>query len=207
VSAVVDYEGPTVGDLPGGFIDLSLGLPWSSFGQLLLPGLVIAIVGYAEPASISRMFAAEDDIPWSSSRELVSQGVANLAASVSGAFPVGGSFSRSSLNRFAGASSGWSGAVTGAVVLAFLPFAPLLESLPRAVLGAIVFGAVYPLIKLVSIARLWRENWGPAVVATGTLAATLLSSPNVEWGVLFGVGLSGVWYLIERARGGANQSV
>ena len=207
ISAAANYDGPTVGDLPGGFINISLALPWSMFGELLLPGLVIAVVGYAEPASISRMFAAEDDIPWSSSRELVSQGVANLAASVSGSFPVGGSFSRSSLNRFAGATSGWSGAVTGAVVLVFLPFAPMLESLPRAVLGAIVFGAVYPLIKLVTVGRLWGENRGSAVVATGTLVATLVSSPNVELGVLFGVALSSGWYIIQRMTGQTNQPV
>ena len=40
-----------------------------------------------------------------------------LAAGFSGAFPVGGSFSRSSLNRLAGATSAWAGAITGAFVL------------------------------------------------------------------------------------------
>ena len=43
---------------------------------------------------------------------LESNGVANIAAAFSGAFPVGGSFSRSSLNKLAGASSAWAGAIT-----------------------------------------------------------------------------------------------
>jgi SulP family sulfate permease len=197
VSSVLDYSGATLGDLPGGFIEIDLGLPWGSFGDLLLPGIVIALVGFAEPASISRTFAAADRIPWSSNKELVSQGVANLAAGVSGAFPVGGSFSRSSLNRFAGATSVWSGAITGAVVLAFLPLSPILEPLPRAVLGAIVFGAVFKLIQLAPIYRLWSVSIPQAIVATGTFVATIATSPTVERGVLIGLGLSIVMHLFH----------
>ena len=107
-SEVTDYDGAVVGDLPGGFISLSLDLPFGDAADLLIPGIVIALVGFAEPASISRTFATADRIPWSANRELVSQGVANLASGVSGGFPVGGSFSRSSLNRLAGASTAWS---------------------------------------------------------------------------------------------------
>ena len=82
-----------------------------------LPALVIALVGFAEPSSIARTFAAQGRERWDANREMVSQGVANLAAAVSGAFPVGGSFSRSSLNKLAGATSAWAGAITGAFVL------------------------------------------------------------------------------------------
>ena len=57
---------------------------------LIVPGIVIAVIGYAEPASIARTFASEERTPWNSSRELVGQGVANVAAAVSGSFPVGG---------------------------------------------------------------------------------------------------------------------
>ena len=99
-----------------------------------LPALVIALVGFAEPAAISRKLAAEDRQHWSSDRELVSQGVANLASGMAGGYPVGGSFSRSTLNRLAGARTRWSGLVAGLLVLVFLPFAEVLESLPK--LGA-----------------------------------------------------------------------
>ena len=152
-SEVTDYDGAIVGDIDAGLPSWSLDLPWSSTGSLLVGGLVIALVGFAEPASIARTFASEDHSRWSSSREFVASGCANLAAAVTGAFPVGGSFSRSSVNRFAGAQTRWSGAVTGIVVIAFLPFAGSLRSLPQAVLGAIVVGAVLGLIRP---GRLWR---------------------------------------------------
>lgn len=199
-SDAVDYTGSTVGDLPSGFLSLSLDLPYSEWTTLLIPGVIIALVGFAEPASISRTFAVEDRIPWSANKEFVGNGVANLASAVSGGFPVGGSFSRSSLNRLAGAKTIWSGAITGAVVLVALPLASNLEPLPRAVLGAIVFTAVFRLIQPVPIYRMWSQSAPQAAIATSTLAATLLTAPNVERGVVIGVGLSIGFHLYREMR-------
>ena len=52
--------GPLIGDVPAGLPPLSLDLPWSSLPSLLVSGVVIALVGFAEASSISRTFAAED---------------------------------------------------------------------------------------------------------------------------------------------------
>lgn len=190
VSASAGYDGAVVGDLDVGFIEFRFDFPWDSIGDLILPAIAIALVGFAEPSSIARTFAAEERLPWDANREMVSQGVANLAAGFSGAFPVGGSFSRSSLNRLAGATSPWAGAITGAFVLAAIPLVALIEDLPSSVLGAVVIVAV---MKLIDVPRIWRiatESPAQSVVAVGTLLATLLSSPRVERGVLIGVALA-----------------
>ena len=200
VSAAVGYEGSTVGELDGGFVTLTFSFPWDQTGDLVLPALVIALVGFAEPSSIARTFAVQERDPWNANREMVSQGVANLAAAVSAAFPVGGSFSRSSLNKLAGASSAWAGAITGGFVLLALPFTPVLEHLPEAVLGAVVIGAV---VKLVAVADLWtlvRANRVQALVGVGTFAATLASAPRVERGVMVGVGLALTVHLVRELR-------
>ncbi|MGB1653645.1 MAG: SulP family inorganic anion transporter [Acidimicrobiales bacterium] len=190
VSGVTDYSGTVVGELDGGFVSLTFDFPWDQVGDLVLPALVIALVGFAEPSSIARTFAAEEREPWDANREMVSQGVANLASAVSGAFPVGGSFSRSSLNRLAGANSAWAGAITGAFVMLALPLTPLLETLPGAILGAIVLGAVIKLVALGELVRLVQRNLLQAAVGVGTLVATLVSAPRVERGVLVGVALA-----------------
>ncbi len=190
ISGTADYDGSIVGELDGGFVSLSLDFPWESVGDLVIPALAIALVGFAEPSSIARTFAAEERLPWNANKEMVSQGIANLAAGVSGAFPVGGSFSRSSLNRLAGATSPWAGAITGAFVLFALPLTPMLEELPRAILGAIVVGAVLKLIRLRELLELIRQSGVQAVVGIGTLVATLASAPRVERGVLIGIGLA-----------------
>jgi len=190
ISAAAGYSGSTVGELDGGFVSLNVDFPWDRIGDLVVPALVIALVGFAEPSSIARTFAAQEREPWDANREMVSQGVANIASAFSGAFPVGGSFSRSSLNKLAGASSAWAGAITGAFVLLALPLTPLLEDLPGAILGAIVLGAVIKLVRLDALFELARVNWVQALVGLGTFAATLVSAPRVERGVLVGVGLA-----------------
>lgn len=190
VAAASGYEGSRVGELDGGFIPLSLNFPWSEAPSLLLPAAVIALVGFAEPAAIARTYAAADRLRWNANREMVSQGVANLASAVSGAFPVGGSFSRSSLNRMAGATSAWSGAITGAFVLAVLPLAFLLEDLPTSVLGVIVIVVV---VRLVDVKEMTHLPWGSfpqALVGAGTTFATIGFAPRVERGVLVGIGLA-----------------
>ncbi|MDP7551084.1 MAG: SulP family inorganic anion transporter [Acidimicrobiales bacterium] len=189
-SRITGYEGPVVGSVPTGFPDIGLDLPWGSTGSLVVAGVVIALVGFAEPASISRMFATADRQPWSADREFISQGLANIAAGLSGAFPVGGSFSRSSLNRLAGARSRWSGLVTGVAVLAFLPFADVLEPLPRATLGGVVIAAVVGLVQPVQLVDTIRRSTPQGLVAWGTFGATLAMAPRVERGVIIGIGLS-----------------
>ena len=189
-SLAAGYTGPEVGSIPSGFPPVSFRFPWSDLHRLLLPGVVIALVGFAEPSSIARTFAAQERRSWSSNREFVSQGVANVVSSVSGGFPVGGSFSRSTLNRLSGARTRWSGAVTGLAVLAFLPFASSLSSLPRAVLGAIVIGAVLGLIRVMPLFRLWRYSKPQFAVAWVTFGLTLGLAPHVERAVLAGIGLA-----------------
>lgn len=199
-SRLTGYEGPVVGEIPSGLPPLSLNLPWGELPALLVSGTVIAIVGYAEAGSIARAFAAQDRERWSSDREFVSQGAANIGAAFSGGFPVGGSFSRSSLNRMAGGYSRWSGAVTGVLVLLALLFAGVLEPLPEAILGATVVAAVIPLIRPQRIARLWRPSRPAFLIAAVTFVSTLALSPHVEQGVLIGVALSIVVHLLRELR-------
>jgi SulP family sulfate permease len=91
------------------------------------------------------------------------------------------------VNRFAGARSKWSGGITGLVVLAFLPFARVLEALPTAVLGAIVVGAVTNLVKPKRLLSLWRRSKSQALLTYVTFFATLVTPPEVFWAVILGV--------------------
>jgi SulP family sulfate permease len=188
-SEIAGYQGLVVGDVTLSFPDSPLDLPWGDVWSLLIPGAVIALVGFAEPSSIARIFAAQDREKWSPNRELLSQGVANLASGLSGGFPVGGSFSRSAINRAVGGQTRWSGAVTGVAVIVFLPFSGVMGSLPRAVLAAIVIAAVVRLIRLPQLLRIWRYSRPQALVAWTTFAATLILSPRIDLAVVLGIGL------------------
>ncbi|MDT8342239.1 MAG: SulP family inorganic anion transporter [Longimicrobiales bacterium] len=189
-SVATGYAGPMVGAVPRGLAPPALDLPWRMLPALVVPGVVIALVGFSEAASIARTFATEDRTRWNPHREFVGQGLANLAAAASGGFPVGGSFGRSSLNRLAGARTRWSGAVTGLVVLAFLPFAGVLAPLPRAVLSGIVIAAVASLVRLRPLFGLARASRPQALVGLATFIATLALSPRLDQAVLLGVVLA-----------------
>lgn len=189
-SEITSYAGPTVGPISLSVEVPSLGIAGSALPALVLSGAIIALVGFAEPAAIARTFATIERRSWDANRELVSQGAANIASSLSGGFPVGGSFSRSSLNRAAGAKTRASGAVTGIAVLAFLPVASVLSALPLAVLAAIVLVSVASLVRMRPLVRMLRFSRWQAFVAWSTFAATLAFAPHVERAVVLGVALA-----------------
>jgi len=186
-SIISGYNGSVVGDIPVGLPAVSIDFPWSSLPALILPGAVIAVVGFADSASIARVFANEDRQRWNPSREFLSQGMANIAAGFVGGLPVGGSFARSSVNRFSGARSRWSGFIAGLVVLAFLPFAYVLAPLPQAILSGIVIAAIWPLFRVKELMSLWAISGPQAVVGWGTFGFTLILAPRIEQAVVLGV--------------------
>ncbi|MDX1493582.1 MAG: SulP family inorganic anion transporter [Longimicrobiales bacterium] len=189
-SAVTGYDGATVGSVPSGLPPFTLDLPWSSLPSLLLPGLVISVIGFAEGVSISRVFASEERQHWDADKEFISKGLANVVAGFSGGLPVGGSLSRTSVNRMAGARSRWSGLITGVTVLCFLPVAPVMSALPRAVLSGIVIAAIYKVVQPKQVLQLWTLSRPQALIGWTTFVATLTLSPNIDQAVLIGIALS-----------------
>ncbi|MGB2838212.1 MAG: SulP family inorganic anion transporter [Actinomycetes bacterium] len=195
VASATGAGGPVVGSVSVEGVPNPLTLPWSLSLELVIPALVIALVGFAEPAAISRRLAAEDRQHWNSDRELVSQGVANIASGFAGGYPVGGSFSRSTLNRLAGARTRWSGLAAGLIVLAFLPFAEMLESLPRSVLAGIIIASVLRLADPRPVLRFWKLGRVQFATAALTYFAALVLAPRLDLAVLVGVGVAALVHL------------
>jgi sulfate permease, SulP family len=135
-SKLAGYGGAKLGPIHSGLPRLTRSLPLGKLPQLVVPAFVIALLGFAEASSIARTYAALERKRWDANREFISQGVANLGAGMFSGFPVGASFSRSALNKLAGAKTKVSGPVTGLAVFAFLPLGFLLSPLPQSVLAA-----------------------------------------------------------------------
>ena len=190
LGAFASGVGPVLGDIPVVLGLPTLDMPWGALPQLLVGAAVIAAIGFAEPAAIARTYARRKQHPWNPDRELVAQGAANLAAGLFGAFPVGGSFSRSSLNVLAGANTRWSGLITGLAVLAFLPVAGVLAPLPKAVLAGIVIAAVGKLLAPMALVRMWRFARWQAMSAYATFALTIALAPRIDYAVLAGVAVA-----------------
>ncbi len=190
----------TVGALPAAWPAWRLDLDVGALRQLLVPGLVIALIGFAEPAAIARTLAARNRQHWSANRELLSQGMANLAAATVGAFPVGGSFSRTMVNQQAGGRTAWSGAVTGLTVLLLLPFADWLASLPKAVLAGIIVASVLGLIQTRALLDVLKVSRAQGLVGLATFGLTLGLAPRIDQAVMLGIGLGVAVHLWRERR-------
>ncbi len=192
LSAWTGFEargGAVIGNLPQGLPSLSLpGWPgWEVLSQLLLPTLLITLVSFLETASSARVDSREQGQRWNRERDLIGHGLGKIAAGFSGAFPTSTSFSRSALNRYAGARTGWSVIFSVAVVALALLFTPALHHVPMAVLAAIVVAAVQGLIAPLEFVRVWKVSRVEAGIAVVTFAVTIASAPRLYWGVLTGV--------------------
>jgi sulfate permease, SulP family len=184
---LLDAPLAVLGEVRAGLPPLTLALPWHALPRVALAGVVIALVGFSEAASVARLYATRERQRWQPDRDFMSQGTANIAAAFTGGFPVGGSFSRTSLNYMLGARTRWSGAITGATVLVFLPFTWLLAPLPVAVLAGVVIAAVADMLRPAPLMVLWKLSRPQFVVAWSTFVLTILLSPHVEQAVLLGI--------------------
>ncbi len=191
--------GPMVGTVPSGLPSLDLALPWSMTPDLLVGALVIALVGFAEPTAIARRYARPGR-RWDPSRELIGQGLANIASGLVRGLPVGASFSRSALHHELGATTRYGALVTGVAVLALTPAAPLLATLPKAVLAAVVLVAVADLVRWGPVTDLWRFGKLQATNALATTALVVALEPRIDIAIVIGVAISVAVHLGREGR-------
>ena len=179
-----------VGAVPAGLPALSLPWPGLPVALDLLPAAaLIALVGYVESVAIARTLANRRREAIDPNQELIGLGVANLGAAVAGALPVAGGLSRTLVNYDAGARTQGSAVVTALIVaLVVYAFAPLLASVPRAVLAAIIIVAVARLVDLRALRAAWRYDRSDAAVMLATAVGVV--GLGIEAGLMAGIVLS-----------------
>ena len=167
--------------------------------DLLPSASMIAVVAYVESYSIGTTLAARELTRLNSNQELIALGAANLGAAFTGAYPVAGSFSRSSVNYDSGARSPISSVFCAIVIIGTLLFlTPIFEFLPTAVLAAIVVISVFNLMDFRSTVSHWRIHREDAIAGTITLVTVLVF--GVETGLLTGVALSLAFFVRSSSR-------
>jgi SulP family sulfate permease len=189
-----------VGVLPGGLPPLTLPtFDPALWSQLLPAAILISLVGFVESVSVAQTLAAKRRQRIGLNRELVGLGAANIAAALTGGYPVTGGFARSVVNFDAGAQTPFAGVLTAAGILTTaLLFMPLFETLPQAVLGATIIVAVLSLVDLRGIVRTWRYSKADGTAMIVTALVVLLV--GVEPGIVSGVLLSLLLFLWRTSR-------
>jgi MFS superfamily sulfate permease-like transporter len=194
--------GDVVGNIPGGLPRLSLPLFSGSIALSLLPmAMIISLLGFMEAISIAKAMAAKTGQRIDPNQELVGQGLSNIVGSMSQSYAVSGSFSRSAVNLQAGAATGLSNVISSLVVVIVLLFlTPLLYHLPQAVLAAIIMMAVVGLINVKTFVHAWRAQKYDGIIGVITFVTTLLFAPHLDRGIMTGVGLSLLLYLLRNTK-------
>ena len=223
LSKSLSYNGPIVGAIPD-------GLPSFSIPQIVISSelifmfvihtIIISFVGFMEAIAIARQLEQKEPgknskgvelykypNPVNSNQELFGQGLGNIASSISGSYPVSGSFSRSAVNESVGSYSPISSITTMLIVMLTLMYAtPLLFDLPKSTLGIIVIFAVVPLIRINKMRDLYSNDKQKGTVSWVTFFSTLIFpmlsielfsgiNTHIWTGIIFGFLLS---LIIER---------
>lgn len=196
---VLSAGGEVVGKIPEGLPSFQVpSLQWDLIIALLPAALVMALIGFMEATSISKAIATSTGERVDTSKELIGQGLANIAGSFFGSYTVSGSFSRSAVAARSGARTGLFAIISAlAVVLVLLFFTPYLHHLPQAVLAVIVMMAVFSLIRIAPLLQAWKVDRVSALIGIVTFVATLLMAPSIANGILLGVALTVLHYLIR----------
>jgi SulP family sulfate permease len=194
------YGVATVGLVPSGLPELTIPpFDLDLWLELAPASAMIALVAFVESYSVGTSLATKERTRLNSHQELIALGAANIGAAFTGAYPVAGSFSRSSVNYQSGARTPVSSLVCMVViVLTLLLFTPLFANLPQATLAAIVMVSVVGLVDLSSIVRHWKIYRQDSITEIVTLGTVLVF--GVEAGLITGVALSIAFFVRRSSR-------
>jgi sulfate permease, SulP family len=191
-----------VGTIPQGLPSFQLPvLDWEVIPLLLPAAFVMALIGFMEATSISRALAAQRREKLDANQELVGQGLANIVGSFFQSYTVSGSFSRSAVAARSGAQSGLFAVVSALGVLVTMLFlTPYLYHLPLAVLAAIVMSAVFGLLDFRTLVQAWKIHRADGAAGVLTFVVTLYMAPDLAMGVIVGVVLATLLFLMGTVR-------
>jgi SulP family sulfate permease len=189
---------PVTGRVPEGLPAFAL----PTFGLLEFEDLFplaagCLLLGYIEGVSAARSFAIRHGYSLDVRQEFLGLGAANAAVALGHGYPVAGGLSQSAVNDAAGARTPLALVFCSiALSLCLLFFTGLLTNLPKAVLAAIVFAAVYKLVDVGALIRMWRISRIDFYAAAIALVSVLLL--GILQGVLLAA-IASIFLLLARA--------
>ncbi|HWN32773.1 MAG TPA: SulP family inorganic anion transporter [Pseudonocardia sp.] len=184
-----------LGAVPAGLPGFAVpGLTSADLAALLPMVVSMAVVVLAQSAATSRAYALRYGEPMDGDADLVGMAGANLAASVTGAFVVNGSPTKTQMVDSAGGRSQLAQLSAAAVVLLVLVvLTGPLAALPLAALASVVFLIGVELVDLAGLRRIYQVRRTEFGVALLTAAAVVFL--GVEQGILLAITASVVDHL------------
>jgi len=166
---------------------------------LIVPAVAVALIGLVQGGGISKSYPNADGTFPNASRDMIGQGLGNVAASVVGGMPVGASASSTAMAVSGGARTRLSNVMIGVVVAAvLLLLGPLVELVPLSVLAGILIVVGVSAFDTQGMLDVWRTSRESAAIMGITLGSMLLVP--VQYAVLLGAALSAVQYVYSSSK-------
>ena len=166
---------PIIGEVPTGLPSISL----PDFGAdalvlALQPAVTIALLGSIDSLLTSLVADSMTRTRHNANRELMGQGIGNMAAGFIGALPGAGATLGTVVNIRAGGRSQISGVIRAGILLALvLGLGPLVEKIPHAVLAGILIKVGWDIIDWRFITRIHRVQREHLMVMVITMGLTV----------------------------------
>ena len=152
---------------------------------MLESAFAIALIGLLEAIAIGRSLAHRTRTDFSANKEVVGQGLSNLAGSLFQCYPASGSFTRSGVNLEAGARSPMSAVFAALFLIALVAvFRPVIAQVPIAAVAGLILYVAYKLLDFREMAYLIRNSRTETAIAALTFAVGLLI--NLEFAIYVG---------------------
>ncbi|HHB80958.1 MAG TPA: SulP family inorganic anion transporter, partial [Aliiroseovarius sp.] len=166
---------PVIGDVPTGLPPLHMpSVTWQTLSQVIQPAFVLALLGTIDSLLTSLVADSITRSHHNSNRELIGQGIGNMAAGLLGALPGAGATMRTVVNVRAGGRTPVSGALHALILLSLvLGLAPLAEVIPHAVLAGILIKVGWDIIDWSYLKRIRHAPRDKVVVMFITLTLTV----------------------------------
>ena len=165
------------------------------FAPVVITGaLSVAVVGLVQGVGVSQNVPNTDGTRTSVRRDMIAQGVANVASGLFRGLPVGGSLSATALGVIAGARTRWASIFAGlgmAVIVVGVPELVSVVAMPS--LGALLILAGLAGLKPRDLEAVLRTGWPSLLAAATTFLATLFLP--IQAAVALGVVLSALLYV------------
>jgi high affinity sulfate transporter 1 len=192
IVAISDPDLDLVAAIPQGIPSLSIpsGIDASTWGSLLLGGVIVALVGFSEGWGTSQTLASRTHVQLDADQEFRAYGAGNIGAGLLGGMVVTGSLGKSVAAEADGAKTQMSNIILAGIVLLTLAiFAPAFQWLPEAVLAAIVINAMLDSANPGGLEKLWRIDKVDFTLALVTFLLVLVLDllPAIAAGVVLSI--------------------
>ena len=168
-------DAPVIGAVPTGLPALRIGLPSAGFLiHAVEPALILALLGSVDSLLTSLIADSLTGTRHNPNRELVGQGLGNVAAGLFGALPGAGATMGTVTNIRAGGRSPVSGVLRALLLLALvLGLGRFVEPIPLAALAGVLMKVGWDIIDWRLLSRVHRIRRDHLVVMAMTLALTV----------------------------------